>query len=53
MVATKSAYEKGDKWLDAGIIFGKESALFERINIACPRQIVVQAMEQLKHALES
>ena len=43
--------DKAHLWLDAGIIFGRESALFERINIACPRQIVVQAMEQLKEAL--
>ena len=47
----KIIVDKAHLWLDAGIIFGRESALFERINIACPRQIVVQAMEQLKEAL--
>ena len=39
-------------WLDPGIIFGKETKLFERINIACPRSVLEQAMGQLKEALE-
>ena len=43
---------KAKLWLDPGIIFGKETNLFERINIACPRPILKQAMEQLKKALE-
>ena len=38
-------------WLDPGIIFGSETALFERINIACPRVILKQAMEQLYEGL--
>ncbi len=38
-------------WLDPGIIFGRESALFERINIAAPRSIVKQALDQLYSAL--
>lgn len=35
-------------WLDAGAIFGAEGNCFERINIACPRSILIQAMERLK-----
>ena len=42
---------KAKLWLDPGIIFGKETKLFERINIACPRSILKQALEQLKEAL--
>ena len=38
---------KAKLWLDPGIIFGRETALFERINIACPRIILQQALEQL------
>ena len=38
-------------WLDSGVIFGRETALFERINIACPRKILKQAMEQLYEAV--
>ena len=39
-------------WLDSGAIFGKETALFERINIACPRAVLEQALEQLYIAIE-
>ena len=39
-------------WLDPGIIFGRQTALFERINIACPRSILEQALEQLFEALK-
>jgi cystathionine beta-lyase len=38
-------------WLDPGIIFGRETALFERINIACPRHFIEKAMEQLLDAV--
>ncbi|MDF2844560.1 MAG: patB [Herbinix sp.] len=39
-------------WLDAGHIFGPEGEGFERINIACPREILQQALEQLKMAVD-
>jgi len=35
-------------WLDSGIMFGEEGRGFERINIACPRTVLKQALEQLK-----
>ncbi|MBO4457827.1 MAG: pyridoxal phosphate-dependent aminotransferase [Butyrivibrio sp.] len=38
-------------WLDGGIIFGRQTSLFERINIAAPRSIIEQAMEQLYEAV--
>ena len=34
-------------WLDEGSIFGDEGKFFERINIACPRSILVEAMERM------
>ena len=37
-------------WLDEGTMFGEEGAMFERVNIACPRSILVKAMNQLKDA---
>jgi cystathionine beta-lyase len=40
-------------WLDYGTMFGEDGEGFERINIACPRQILAQAMEQLKHAVQA
>ncbi|MBO6196562.1 MAG: pyridoxal phosphate-dependent aminotransferase [Butyrivibrio sp.] len=47
----KIIVDKAKLWLDPGIIFGRETNLFERINIACPRSILKQALEQLKEAL--
>lgn len=43
--------EKARLWLDPGLIFGKETAMFERINIACPRSILRQALLQLEAAV--
>ena len=37
-------------WLDDGTMFGEEGAMFERVNIACPRSILIKAMNQLKDA---
>ena len=39
-------------WLDHGDIFGESGQLFERINIACPRSILEQAMNRLKEAFK-
>lgn len=39
--------------LDEGHIFGRQGARFQRINIACPRSILVQAMTQLESAVRS
>ena len=39
-------------WLDAGAIFGPETALFERFNLATPRSVVEEAMGRLKAAFE-
>ena len=43
---------KAKLWLDAGAIFGPETALFERFNLATPRSVVEEAMGRLKHAFE-
>lgn len=45
--------EEAGLWLDPGVIFGKETALFERINIACPRAVLKKAMNRLKEAIEN
>jgi len=39
-------------YLDAGSIFGPEGEGFERINIACPRSILAEALERIKKAVE-
>jgi cystathionine beta-lyase len=43
---------KAKLWLDHGDIFGEGGELFERINIACPRSILEQAMNRLKEAFK-
>ncbi len=43
---------KAKLWLDHGDIFGDGGALFERINIACPRSTLEQAMNQLAKAFK-
>ncbi len=40
-------------WLDAGVIFGKETALYERINIACPRSTLEKALNKLYEAINN
>lgn len=42
---------KAKLWLDAGNIFGADGIYFERINIACPRSVLAQALNQLYQAL--
>ena len=44
--------DKARLWLNSGETFGKETALFQRMNIACPRKTLEQAMEQLREALD-
>ncbi len=39
-------------FLDEGYIFGPEGEGFERINIACPRSILAEALERIKAAVD-
>lgn len=43
--------DKARLWLDAGRMFGRNGMGFERINIACPRELLHKAMEQLHAAI--
>lgn len=42
---------KAKLWLDSGAMFGEDGEGFERINIACPRKVLEQALGQLRDAL--
>ena len=42
---------KAKLWLDSGTIFGKAGEGFERINIACPRTVLKEALERLEKAM--
>ena len=44
--------EEAKVYLDEGFIFGLEGEGFERINIACPRSLLVEALERIKHAVD-
>lgn len=38
-------------WLDSGAMFGPDGEGFERINIACPRTVLRQALQQMEAAV--
>ena len=44
--------EEARVYLDEGFIFGPEGEGFERINIACPRPILVEALERIRNAID-
>ena len=43
--------KKAGIWLDSGAIFGAAGEGFERINIACPRSILKDALERIDRAV--
>lgn len=45
--------DKARLWLDSGIMFGKSGEGFERLNIACPRSVLREALERLALAVIS
>ncbi|MBD5508572.1 MAG: pyridoxal phosphate-dependent aminotransferase [Lachnospiraceae bacterium] len=38
-------------WLDGGAMFGKEGSGFQRVNVACPRKLLEEALERIKAVL--
>lgn len=44
---------KAGLWLDTGTMFGEEGSGFERINIACPRATLAEALGRLEKAIKS
>ena len=38
-------------WLDSGKIFGSCGEGFQRINVACPRKVLEEAMERIKNVV--
>ncbi|MCP4425710.1 MAG: cystathionine beta-lyase, partial [Chloroflexi bacterium] len=47
----KLMMEEAKLFLDEGEMFGPEGTGFERFNIACPRSILVEALERLQTAV--
>ncbi|MDR1028282.1 MAG: pyridoxal phosphate-dependent aminotransferase [Clostridiales Family XIII bacterium] len=57
LAATRDAARKlivdgAGLWLDDGSMFGPEGEGFQRVNIACPRAILEQALERLSVAVD-
>lgn len=44
--------EKGKVWFNEGYIFGDAGKNFERINIACPREVLIEGLHRIEKALE-
>ena len=44
--------DKAGLWLSAGSNFDAQSGQYERVNITCPRSVLVQAMQQLENAVK-
>lgn len=44
---------EGKVWLDEGYLFGKTGEGFERINIACPREVLKDGLIRIKICLEN
>ena len=44
--------KKAKLWLDSGRIFGKSGSAFQRINVACPRRTLEEALTRLEHAIK-
>jgi cystathionine beta-lyase len=45
--------QKAKLWLDDGVLFGTGGSMFMRINIACPRSILKEALERLEKAVKT
>jgi cystathionine beta-lyase len=46
-------FEKAKVYLDDGHLFGPEGSGFQRINIACPRSILAEALERIRRAVST
>lgn len=44
--------QKAKLWLDSGRIFGECGSGFQRINVACPRSVLSEALERISKAMQ-
>lgn len=44
---------KAKLWLDNGAMFGEEGSGFQRINMACPRAVLEEALSRIRHAIKN
>ena len=43
--------KKAGLWLDSGAIFGAAGKGFQRINVACPRAVLAEALQRIAKAI--
>jgi len=43
--------EKAGVWLDGGLMFGENGAGFQRVNLACPRSVLEEALSRMEKAV--
>ena len=43
----------GGLWLDSGSMFGTDGEQYERLNFACSRTVLADALERMKKAAEA
>lgn len=43
--------KKAGLWLDSGAIFGAAGKGFQRVNAACPRSVLREALERIQKAI--
>lgn len=48
----KLIIQKAKLWLDSGEIFGESGKGFQRVNVACSRATLAEALERIKNALQ-
>jgi cystathionine beta-lyase len=53
MALRELMFEGARVYLDEGFIFGPEGDGFERINIACPRKLLIEALDRIKEAIHT
>ena len=49
----KAVRQKARLWLNNGFLFGKNGEGFQRLNLACPRSILAEALNRLKVVFDS
>ena len=47
----KLMVHKAKLWLDSGKIFGESGRGFQRINVACPRSVLLEALERIRKVI--
>ena len=43
---------KAKLWLDSGKVFGECGSGFQRINVACPRKVLLEALDRIRKAMQ-